>query len=75
MKSPDPQSKRSRKRRNRNFKGVSSTRKHRRAMKRQDQTRFFNNTDHEPGVKADCATGPNPRKGWSYTAGGALHYH
>jgi hypothetical protein len=36
---------------------------------------MFDNKNHKPGEKADCATGPNPRKAWLYTAGGANKYH
>jgi hypothetical protein len=75
MKGPDPKSKRTARRRNRNFQGVSSTRKHKRSQKRQDLGRFFDNKDHQPGEKGLCASGPNPRKQWMYTASGANKFH
>jgi hypothetical protein len=75
MAQPDPNSKRSRRRKNRGFKNLElSSRKHRRANKRQDSARVFNGADHKPGEKANCASGPNPRRAWLYTAGGAINF-
>ena len=76
MEAPDKDSKTSKRRANRGFKDLlTSSRKHRRALKKQAPSRFFDGKDHKPGEKAPCATGPNPRRGWLYTAGGALNYH
>jgi len=74
--SPDPSSKRSKRRTNRGFKGLlASSRKHRRALRRQEQNRTINGKIEEPGTKALCASGPNPRKQWLHTAAGSLRYH
>jgi hypothetical protein len=72
IKRPDPNSKRSARRRTRGFRGLlDSSRKHRRAQRRQLEGRFFNGKLHEPGQKADAAAGPNGL----YTGAGSLHYH
>lgn len=69
MKRPDPNSKRSQKRRNRGFRSLlESSRKHRRAQRRQDESRSFNGRMHEPGEKEKCGE-------WVFTAGGAYKYH
>ena len=76
MLAPDPNSLTSVRRVNRGFKSLEqSSRIHRRAMNRQVPGRFFDGKDHEPGDKAPCATGPNPRRGWLYTAAGKVKYH
>jgi hypothetical protein len=75
MAQADPNSKRSKRRKNRNFVSLdASCRKHRRANKRQELARIFNNADHKPGEKALCASGPNPRKQWMFTASGAVRF-
>jgi hypothetical protein len=76
LKHPDPDSKTSRRRRNRGFKSLeASCRIHKRAARRQADARVFNGKTHEPGEKAYCASGPNPRKEWLYTAGGAIKFY
>lgn len=76
MKGPDANSITSGKRKNRGFKSLEqSSRIHRRALRRLSIAGIFNNKEHKPGEKGLCAVGPNPRRGWMYTAGGALKYH
>ncbi len=76
MAGPTANSKTSKRRANRGFKSLEqSSRIHRKALKNQAEKRFFDGKMHECGEKAECAGGPNPRKQWIYTAGGALRYH
>lgn len=76
MKFPDPNSKRTQRRKNRAFKSLEvSCRKHRRAIARQEQGRAIDGKLREPGEKHLCASGPNPRKQWLHTAAGSMRYH
>lgn len=76
MLKPDPQSLTSQRRANRGFKSLElSSRIHKRAANRQAPGRIFDSKNHEPGEKAQCAGGPNPRKQWIYTASGKIKYH
>lgn len=64
---PNPDSKRSKKRRNRGFRSlIESSRKHRRANNRQREKRFVDGVMRAPGEKA--------MEG-ALTAGGSLKYH
>lgn len=76
LKHPDFNSITSKQRANRGFKSLeASCRIHKRAAKKQAPSRIFAGKDHKPGEKGLCASGPNPRREWLYTAGGALRYY
>lgn len=66
IKNPDPKSKNSKKRANRNFKSLEqSTRLGRRIERKQVAGRIFEGKDHKPGEKNDEG----------YTAAGSNRYH
>ena len=68
--SPNPNSKRSVRRKNRGFKSLEqSCRKHRRAARRMADACTIKGTTHKPGTKTQSFGG------WLHTAGGALRYH
>jgi hypothetical protein len=67
---PDQNSKRSRRRKVRGFKGLeASSRKHRRALRRQSQSCLVYGTMLKPGDKKEGGYAQ-----WSHTAGGSLRY-
>lgn len=71
MKSMNPDSKRSISRSNRGFKGLEqSSRKHRRAAKRSEQSRYQYGKVGQPGEKIQSG-----QKGFLHTCGGSLRYH
>lgn len=70
---PNPDSKRSQKRRNRGFVSLEvSSRKHKRAIRRQKEKCTFNNSTYKPGERVD---GCGPNKRWMYVAGGSYKTH
>lgn len=76
IKQPDPTSKRSKRRANRNFQSLEvSTRKHRRAGHRSAWTRNISGVVHPAGTRTEF----NPRAGnklsaWLHNAGGSIKF-
>ncbi len=66
---PDPKSARSKRRAKRGFRGVESTRLHKRADNRLKQAQTFKGTRHPAGTKVSLGPGSE------VTAGGTLRYH
>lgn len=77
MKHPDPNSKRSIRRKNRGFKSLElSSRKHRRALGRQEEACTIAGKLLKPGQKHDRETVKNgAKKPLLHTAGGSFKYH
>lgn len=75
MKQPNPNSLRSKRRKVRGFQSLSvSSRKHRRALRRQLESRNIDGVSREPGEKIDVVPGIGS-KSRIHTAGGAMKYH
>jgi hypothetical protein len=75
MKTPDKNSKRSKRRANRGFVDLeTSSRKHRRAYGRRSRACVLNGRHLEPGAKDLVQPGPGTNI-WTHTAGGSLNFH
>lgn len=75
MKTPNPTSKRSKRRAARGFINLeTSSRKHQRAFGRRSRKSCINNKHYSPGEKIICVKGAGS-KDCLHTAGGALNFH